>query len=130
MEVAYAFLADAATVDAGGKLNALGIFDSILVRSFPANHARLYVVLSLRTWGSEAGTHRLRLLYVDGDGKPLLPPIEHEFTAPARAASQKIIVEVNGLPLPAAGPYSFEAAVDGHHMVSLPLNVTGGPAAV
>ncbi len=130
MEVAYAFLADAATVDAGGKLNALGIFDSILVRNFPANHSRLYVVMSLRSWGTEAGTHRLKLLYVDADGTPLLPPIEHDFVVPGRAASQKVIVEVNGLPLPGPGPYSFEAAVDGHHIVSVPLNVTGGQAAV
>ena len=47
MEIDVALLADAATIDAAGKINILGAFDRIEVQGFPAQHPRI-VPLSTR----------------------------------------------------------------------------------
>ena len=67
MEIDLALLADAATIDASGKLNILGIFDRIGVTQFPAQHgglpsycgsprARLRSVLTRYTFGCRIPT--------------------------------------------------------------------------
>ena len=62
MEIDLALLADAATVDAAGKLNILGIFDRISARSFPVRHPRLALVLRFRATMNEAGDHAVKIL--------------------------------------------------------------------
>ena len=53
MEIDLAFLADAATIDASGKLSVLGIFDRIGVSQFPAQHGRITLVLRFTAGTSE-----------------------------------------------------------------------------
>ena len=45
MEVKVALLADGANVSREGKLNLLGIFDTLFARSFPTTHPRELVAV-------------------------------------------------------------------------------------
>ena len=62
MRVDLALLADAATVDSAGKLNILGIFDSITSTRFPAKHGLISLVLrfSARSRKPEGGRAKNR----------------------------------------------------------------------
>jgi hypothetical protein len=60
MEVDLALLADAATIDASGKLNILGIFDRLTTSSFPTRHPRLSLVLRFSAGVQEVGKHLCR----------------------------------------------------------------------
>ena len=55
MRVDLALLADAATVDSAGKLNILGIFDSITSTRFPAKHGLISLVLRFAAGWSRPG---------------------------------------------------------------------------
>jgi len=54
-----AFLADVATADASGKLNAVGIFDVIFFSSLPAVHRDMSLIIRLEGAPSEKGDHEL-----------------------------------------------------------------------
>src|SRR6266516_902993 len=45
MEVKLALLADGANVSREGKLNLLGIFDTLFARSFPTTHPQMQLVI-------------------------------------------------------------------------------------
>ena len=51
-----ALLADAANVSREGKLNVLGVFDTIYARSFPVAHPHMHLVLRFESGPAEAGT--------------------------------------------------------------------------
>jgi hypothetical protein len=72
MEVDLALLADAATIDATGKMNILGVFDRIGVSQFPAQHGRIALVLRLTAGTSEMGTHEMEIRLSDPAGAEVL----------------------------------------------------------
>ena len=69
MEVGLALLADYANVTADGKLNILGVFDTIFADRFPAIHPQIHLILELEAHPAEAGTPKqveIRLMTEDG----------------------------------------------------------------
>jgi len=69
MEVSLALLADYANVTADGKLNILGIFDTIFADRFPAVHPQMQLILRLEANPAEAGSRKkleLKLMTADG----------------------------------------------------------------
>ncbi|MDE0072854.1 MAG: hypothetical protein OXR82_10710 [Gammaproteobacteria bacterium] len=128
MRVDLALLADAATVDSAGKLNILGIFDSITSTRFPAKHGLISLVLRFSAGLAQAGEHaiRIRLRGPSGedvlrlDGKVKFGP------GPASDGGQlKIphILNMDGIVFRTPGRYAFDVDLDGEHQVSLPLRV-------
>lgn len=72
MEVHVAVLADAANVAPPGKLNMLGVFDTIHASSFPALHPAMALVLRLKVSYEDANSsHRLSVKFQDEDGKQI-----------------------------------------------------------
>ena len=61
MDVDLAVIADAANVSQEGKLNILGVFDTIWARVFPFRHASMVFVLRVRADFTEQGAHRLEV---------------------------------------------------------------------
>lgn len=130
MEIDLALLADAATIDASGKLNILGIFDHLSAGSFPARHPRMVLILRFAAGMQESGAHtvEIELKNADGhglmhiDGEMLLPPGPAEA---AGATSVPHLLNLDGVILPCAGRYGFDVRVDGEHQVTVPLMVTG-----
>lgn len=136
MEIDLALMADAATVDAAGKLNILGVFDRITARHFPAPHERISLVLRFTAGIDEAGEHRLAISLKTPDGAELIPPIEgmlHLGPGPGHLGGEirfPHILNLNGIVFPAPGQYSFDIRVDDKYLTSLPLYLSqmGGGA--
>ena len=129
MEIDLALLADAATIDASGKLNILGIFDRIGVAQFPAQHGRVTLVLRFTAGTSEIGSHEVHIRMSDPGGAEVLS-LNGEIQLVGGAAAQNgirvpHILNLDGLVFTGPGMYSFDVKVDGEHHVSLPLSVEG-----
>ena len=129
MEIDLALLADAATIDASGKLNILGIFDRIGVVQFPAQHGRVTLVLRFTAGTSEIGSHDVHIRMLDpGGAEVLLLNGEMQLVggpAPGDGIRVPHILNLDGLVFTRPGMYSFDVKVDGEHHVSLPLSVEG-----
>ncbi len=135
MEIDLALLADAATIDASGKLNILGIFDRIGVVQFPAQHGRVTLVLRFTGGTSEIGSHEVHIRMSDPGGAEVLS-LNGEMQLVGGASARDVIrvphiLNLDGLVFTRPGIYSFDVKVDGEHHVSLPLSVDGpqGPGA-
>lgn len=128
MEIDFALLADAATVDASGKLNVLGVFDRIQAREFPARHGRISLVLRFSAATGDAGSHevaiRLRgpedeeLLRLDGRMEVGGGP--RPFPDGARMPQ---VLNLDGITFPKPGLFSFDISVDGRKIHSVPLHL-------
>jgi hypothetical protein len=138
MEIDLALMADAATVDAAGKLNILGVFDRITAHQFPAPHERMSLVLRFTAGIDEAGDHRLVISLKTPDGAELIPPFDrmlHLGPGPRHLGGEirfPHILNLNGIVFPAPGQYSFDIQVDDQYLTSLPLylsQMSGGAMA-
>lgn len=134
MEVDLALLADAATIDASGKLNILGIFDRIAAESFPTRHPRLSLVLRFSAGIDEVGRHLVGITLKGPDGEQVVR-IDGELNlspGPSSAGGAVLVPHVlnmDGLVFPAPGRYVFDVRVDGEHHVSIPLSLDGRSSA-
>ncbi len=131
MDVDLALLADAATIDASGKLNILGIFDTISVAQLPAQHPHVSLVLRFSASMGEAGAHQVDIRLTDPDGKEVVRMGGEVQVAPgpARTGGQirvPQVVNIDRLLLSVAGRYTFDISVDGAHQVGVPLTVHAG----
>ena len=126
MNTQIAVLCDAAT-DYQGKLNLLGTFDTIFTRKLPAVHPSCAIVLRTIFTRVETGKHRIRIDFVDEDGKAVIQPLDlpFEIRMPdgAISLSRNFIVNLQQIKFEKAGSYSVDAAIDGRHEVSIPLAV-------
>jgi hypothetical protein len=129
MEIDLAFLADAATIDASGKLSVLGIFDRIAVTQFPAQHGRITLVLRFTAGTSEIGSHEVHIRMSDPGGSEVLSLNGEMRLVGGLGAQDGIrvphILNLDGLVFTGPGMYNFDVKVDGEHHVSLPLSVDG-----
>jgi hypothetical protein len=133
MELDFAFLADAATVDASGKLSVLGVFDRIRAREFPARHGRIVLVMRLAAGPEDVGEHevaiRLRsperqeVLRVDGQVRVGVPPPSDDRIRISQ------VLNLDGIVFPRPGRFHFEIRLDGDEVARLPLVLegAGGP---
>jgi hypothetical protein len=127
MKVEIFTLCDAATVDAGGKLNVLGSFDRLHANETPVTHPMCALAIKMRFERLEEGQKRIRISFMDSDGKPVMqtldagtqvafPPDEHSVTA-------CLVLNLQQMKLPNFGEYSIDLGVDGRHEASIPLFV-------
>ncbi|GMR13375.1 MAG: hypothetical protein BMS9Abin29_1582 [Gemmatimonadota bacterium] len=130
MEIDLALLADAATVDAAGKLNILGIFDRVHAQHLPAKHGRLSLILRFTASLQDAGSHRLQITLsgpdaaeiLNIDGEMQLGPGAHVPSGPILVPH---VINLDGLVFETSGVYTFDVRVDGEHHVAVPLTVVG-----
>lgn len=130
MEVDLALLADAATVDASGKLNILGVFDRLGTSAFPTRHPRMSLVLRFSAGVHEMGTHEVEIVLKAPEGQEIVRiGGEMNLAAGPRQVADGVLVphvlNMDGLVFPAAGRYAFDVRVDGEHHVSIPLTLSG-----
>lgn len=129
MTLDFAFTADAATVDGGGKLNVLGIFDRIRVRELPARHRRLALVLRLSAVAADAGEHEMEIQLRDPDGESVVrldgkirtgrPPTG----SPDGVVRLPHVLNLDGITFKSEGVHHFEIGIDGELVSTLPLVV-------
>ena len=126
MDIQVAVLCDAAT-DSGGKLNLLGAFDTIHAQQLPAVHPQCSVALRIVFERIEEGSHRVKMNFVDEDGKFIMPSIEIplDVTLPPDTSflARNFIVNIQQLKFDKTGHYAIDVAIDGRHETSIPLQV-------
>ena len=126
MNIQIACLCDAAT-DYQGKLNLLGTFDTIFVRAPPAVHPSCAIVLRVVFTHDETGAHRIRINFVDEDGKAVIQaldlPFDIRIPQGAPSLSRNFILNLQQLKFSRAGAHSVDIAIDGRHEVSIPLAI-------
>jgi len=126
MNVQVAVLCDAAA-DYHGKLNLLGTFDTVFTQKLPAVHPQCAIVLRIVFDRIEEGEHKLKLNFVNEDGKLVMPsmdvPVQVAFPGDTTFASRNFIVNIQQLKLEKAGLYSIDVALDGRQLTSIPLCV-------
>jgi len=111
--------------DYGGKLNIIGVFDSIFAKQMPAVHAHCCIAVKLRFEKIEEGPKRLRLSLTDVDGKSILPPFEIPITVSMpndiHTNTIQVVANIDGLKIERFGEYSINLAVDSRHEASIPF---------
>ncbi len=130
MEIDLAVVADAANVSQEGKLNILGVFDTIWARELPFRHASMVFVLRARADFTEQGQHQLEVRLIDADGGQLFKaegPLVVPGGVPGRALKPHVILGLAGVNFQKSGDYSFEVIVDDQHLKSVPLYVMQTP---
>ena len=133
MDIDLALLADAATIDAGGKLNVLGVFDRINAASFPARHGRVAMVLRFTAGLDEAGEHEVEIVLRGPEGEEIVRLDGNiQFGPGPMHTGGEIrvphVLNLDGLVFENPGRHTFEVSVDGEHHRSIPLNVASRSA--
>ena len=128
MRTNYAFLCDAASQGAEGKVNALGIgISQLRAQQVPVQRPVIVLVAQIGFDAAEAGAKALAIRVIDADGGNIIPPVDGqiEFTAPEGALSPvaQVVLELNMVTFPRFGVYSVELALDGQSIASLPIEV-------
>ena len=126
MDIQVAVLCDAAT-DYKGKLNLLGTFNSVHTRELPANYPQCSIVLRVVFKLVEEGSHKLRINFVDEDGKFVMPSIELPFEVEVPEndsfAYRNFILNIQRLKFEKFGQHAVDIAIDGRQEASIPLEV-------
>ncbi|MFL3665652.1 MAG: hypothetical protein ACJAX6_000230 [Limisphaerales bacterium] len=126
MDIQVAVLCDAAT-DYKGKLNLLGTFNSVHTRDLPANYPQCSIVLRVVFKLVEEGSHKLRINFVDEDGKFVMPSIELPFEVKVPEndsfAYRNFILNIQRLKFEKFGQHAVDIAIDGRQEASIPLEV-------
>jgi hypothetical protein len=127
MKVEIFTLCDAATTDAGGKLNILGSFDRLGAKEAPVTHPQCALAIKLRFERLEEGPKRIRISFVDSDGASVMPTLDTntrvQFPSGESTMTACLVLVLQQLKLPRFGEYSIDLAVDDRHEASIPLVV-------
>lgn len=115
MQIELFSLCDAATADIG-KLNMLGVFDTIFVSKIPLVYPHCAVAVRIRFQRDEKGEHDVNVNVVDFDGKRLLPAmsstINVNFPEDHRSSSLNLIFNIQMLKFETPGEHSIDLSVD------------------
>jgi len=135
MKIQIAVLCDAATDD-NGKLNILGAFDTIFAPAWPAVHPQCAVALRITFMSGDGdeGERKLKLNFVDADGRNIMPPIDIPVTVmmpeDAHFVTRNFVVNIQGLKFSEAGLYSVDVRMDDKSRAAIPLWVKPLPQQV
>jgi hypothetical protein len=102
--VGFLLFCDAYTA-VGGKDSLFNVFDRIFAKTFPAVHPKLYVVAEVL--GGPEERKNLRLRFRDSQGNDVVPANELNGVALTAFGSGRVVVEINGLPIPKQGLFTF-----------------------
>ena len=132
MRVSLALLADYSNVSREGKLNILGIFDTIYAPRFPTTHAHMQLVVRFEADAREAGTTpQVEVQFRTQDGSVLFR-LPGAMTVQPGELGETIrtdhILNVTSLNLEHPGRYAFDVLVDGQVAATVPLRVEQIPA--
>lgn len=127
MHVEVFALCDAATSHAG-KLNLLGVFDTIYTAEIPVKYPACTIAIRLRWERIEAHQeHRIRLQFVDEDGREVIPAWEGRMQVqplPDRSSvASDLTLNLQQTAFNQYGQYALDLAINGRLEASLPLYV-------
>lgn len=131
MDVNLAVCCDAANVSREGKLNLLGIFNSIHAATFPCTHPHLCLVLRVEAGLGEEGAHPIEIKLADEDGHEIFKvtgQLALQGARPGRPMTAQTVMDINHFQIPRPGTYSFEIFIDNRHQRSVALHVVEAEA--
>jgi len=127
MNIQVAVLCDAATQDSSEKLNLLGAFDTIYAPQLPGVHPQCAVALRVTFMSGEEGERKLKLNFVNADGRAIMPAIEIPVTVAlpddVHFVTRNFIINFQGLTFAEAGLYSVDIRLDDKSQGNIPLSV-------
>ena len=130
MTIQVAVLCDAATDD-NGKLNLLGAFDTIITHQLPAVHPQCSIALRVTFTSGNEGTRKLKLNFVDADGRSIMPgmeiPVQVVMPEDSHFVTRNFIVNIQQLKFDEPGLYSIDISLDDSQAASIPLLVKHVP---
>lgn len=125
MKVEILTLCDFASADAAGKLNIIGVFDTINAYQVPIVFGPCALAARIRFNRIEEGLKRIKISFVDADGRAILPAMETQvpikMTGDGSSATAQVVSIMSLLKLPSFGEYSIDLAVDGRQEGTAPL---------
>ena len=116
MHISFAVFADAANLSQEGKLNILGVFDSVQVAGLPTIHPRTHFVVRLKANGDDTGQHKLTFRWLSPFDEELWSSSGEMTVAPSPNPVFEVdlpIIAVVDLPLNAIGQYTMQVTLDG-----------------
>jgi hypothetical protein len=126
MYIQVAVLCDAANEDSG-KLNLLGAFDTIYAPQMPAVHPQCAVALRGTFMSGDEGERKLKLNFVNADGRAIMPSIEIPVvvTLPddSHFVTRNFIINIQQLKFAEAGLYSVDIRLEDKSRGNIPLSV-------
>ena len=127
MKVEIFSICDFASCDSGGKMNIIGVFNTVAAREKPIIYGLCAVALRIRFEKVEEGPKKIKLTFVDADGSPIMPVIEPQFNVQfppmASTANAQIVTIIQQIRFPSFGEYSLDLAIDGRQEASTPFYV-------
>jgi hypothetical protein len=132
MKIPFAVIADGANVSREGKLNILGIFDTLFARKFPVTHPEMKLVMRVEASAEEAGfKHAIEIKLVDSAGGAVLG-VKAEVVPRGVPGGKPLrmdqVVSLHNVTFKAPGAYRFAIIVDNGEKASVPLRVNEAPA--
>lgn len=130
MRVTLAVVADYANTTSEGKLNIMGIFNSVNAAAFPTNvHEMRLVVKYQFTPAERKSAHTIQVKFLDPDGAELLG-LAQPFQVPDNALNPEVtqVIDLRGIPLPKAGDYAFHILMDEQEQARVPLYAVLAPS--
>jgi len=133
MKLSLALLADYANISREGKMNVMGVFDSIYAAAFPCKHPHMQLVTQFSLELGEEGLAReVSVVLVNPDGKVLF---RHRGrlggSAQAESTTRKsaYILQLNNTTFPSVGDHEIRISLDGELMTTLSLTLLALPTA-
>ena len=116
MKPSLFLVADYANITGDGKLNVMGIFNSINAVNFPARHSSMYLIAKLSPELSEFGQKRsFTILLMDADANHIVE-VSGELDVPqgkdGRKPEVNILFELKDIVFTRAGRYIFVLLID------------------
>jgi hypothetical protein len=117
-------ICDAATLSEG-KLNLLGVFDTIFTKTMPAVHPQCAVAVRLRGALSEEGEHKMTVKIIEKGAQTIIASMEITMKfVPDRSlptGSVNYVFNIQSLKLEHFGEHSIDLGMDGKEIESIPL---------
>lgn len=126
MEVTHLLACDYANVSREGKLNLMGLFDSISAKKFPAVHPAMQVVARFALNRTEVGRpHKVEFILMDEDGQKLFAMEGQMHIKPSPSHKEIVqhdqILAINNCVFPKAGRYQIVVQTNNEVKKSLTL---------
>lgn len=110
--------------DSGRALDVLGAFDTFRVPKVPVHVPACTIAGRIRFERIEEGTHQVRLLFMDADGRPVVPEVMSELTVTvpegASTVYKAFALHLDDFTLERTGEYAVKLAVDRVLLASIP----------
>lgn len=127
MKVPLFVAADYANISKEGKLNIMGIFQTITASQFPARHSAIFLVMTLvAELGEHEQTRDMTIKLMDADGKEILA-VAAQVEVPQQADRQlpqvSAVLELRDIVIEKPGRYMLILLIDKDFKAELSLHV-------